>query len=119
MAGGLDGKERALAAELISPLVVPNSSFDAELTQQERDRRAAAVMPIRVQILQGEVIVRTGERLTQEDIEKVDALGLGEARPDVASLFGWFLLAVLIVGMMFGWMWRFRRSSGIATTPSC
>ena len=29
-------------------------------------------------------------------------------RPDVASLFGWFLLAVLIVGMMFGWMWRFR-----------
>ena len=29
-------------------------------------------------------------------------------RPDVASLFGWFLLAVLIAGMMFGWMWRFR-----------
>ncbi len=65
-------------------------------------------MPVRVEILLGEVIVRTGERLTDEDIEKIDALGLGPARPDVASLFGWFLLAVLIVGMMFGWMWRFR-----------
>ena len=65
-------------------------------------------MPVRVQILPGEVIVRRGESLTPEDIEKVDALGLGETRPDVASLFGWFLLAVLIVGMMLGWMWRFR-----------
>ena len=108
MAGGLDEAERNLAAALISPLVVPNSSFDAELTEQERDRRAADVMPVRVEILLGEVIVRTGERLTDEDIEKIDALGLGPARPDVASLFGWFLLAVLIAGMMFGWMWRFR-----------
>jgi cyclic-di-AMP phosphodiesterase PgpH len=108
MAGGLDEKERSLAAALVSPLVVPNSSFDAELTQQERDRRAAAVMPVRVEILQGEVIVRAGERLDAEDIEKVDALGLGDSRPDVASLFGWFLLAVLTVGMMLGWMWRFR-----------
>ena len=108
MAGGLDAEERGLAAALISPLVVPNSSFDAELTQQERDRQAAAVMPVRVKILQGEVIVRVGERLTDEDIEKIDALGLGPTRPDVASLFGWFLLAVIIAGMMFGWMWRFR-----------
>ena len=108
MAGGLDGAERALAAELISPLVVPNSSFDAQLTEQERDRRAAAVMPVRVQILLGEVIVRAGERLGPEDIEKVDALGLGETRPDVATLFGWFLFAVLIVAMLLGWMWRFR-----------
>ncbi len=108
MAGGLNDAERALAAELISPLVVPNSSFDAELTQQARDRRAAAVMPVRVQILLGEVIVRAGERLGPEDIEKVDALGLGETRPDIATLFGWFLLSVLIVGMLLGWMWRFR-----------
>ncbi len=108
MAADLNEQERALAAQLISALVVPNSSYNAELTQQERDRRAAAVMPVRVQILPGEFIVRRGEVLTPEDIEKVDALGLGETRPDVASLFGWFLLAVLIVGTMLGWMWRFR-----------
>jgi hypothetical protein len=65
-------------------------------------------MPVRVQILLGEVIVRAGERLGPEDIEKVDALGLGETRPDIATLFGWFLLAVLIVAMLLGWMWRFR-----------
>ncbi len=108
MAADLNDEERALAAQLISALVVPNSSFNAELTQQERDRRAEAVLPVRVQILPGEFIVRRGESLTPEDIEKVDALGLGETRPDVASLFGWFLLAVLIVGTMLGWMWRFR-----------
>src|SRR3954451_19452314 len=34
MAGGLDEAQRMLAAELISPLVVPNSSFSLDLTNQ-------------------------------------------------------------------------------------
>jgi putative nucleotidyltransferase with HDIG domain len=108
MAGGLNEAERMLAATLISPLVIPNSSFSEDLTGQERDRAAAAVLPVRVAILQGEVIVRNGERLTPADIEKVEALGLGETSPDVETFAGWFLLSVLLVGMLLAWIWRFR-----------
>ena len=39
MAGGLDEAERMLAAELISPLVVPNSTFSAELTERGQGAR--------------------------------------------------------------------------------
>jgi membrane-associated HD superfamily phosphohydrolase len=39
MAGGLTSDERDLAAELIAPLLVPNSSFSETLTEQERDRQ--------------------------------------------------------------------------------
>ncbi len=109
MAGGLDAEQRALAAELISPLVVPNSSFSATLTAQEEARRVEAVEPVMVPISQGEVIVRVGQRLVPEDIEKIDALGLsGERGPDLATFGGWAVLAVLIVGMLLGWLWRFR-----------
>ena len=108
MAGGLDEAERMLAAELISPLLVPNSSFSADLTAQARDRAAEAVTPVRVSILQGEVIVRNGERVSPAQIEQIEALGLGETTPDVASFAGWFLLAVLVVGMLLGWIWRYR-----------
>ena len=108
MAGGLDEAERMLAAELINPLLVPNSSFSEELTAQARDRAAEAVAPVRVSILQGQVIVRNGERVSATQIEEIDKLGLGQSAPDVTSFAGWLLLAVLVVGMLLGWIWRFR-----------
>lgn len=108
MSGGLDESERMLAAELIGPLLVPNSSFSPELTAQARDRAAEAVGDVRVQILQGEVIVREATRLDAAQIEQIDALGLSEQAPDVASFAGWLLLAVLVVTMLLNWIWRFR-----------
>ena len=103
MAGGLDEAERMLAAELISPLVVPNSSYSDELTNAARTKAASEVTPV-----PGEVIVRSGSQLTATDIEKIDALRLREPVPDVASFGGWLLLAVLAVGILLSWIWRFR-----------
>jgi cyclic-di-AMP phosphodiesterase PgpH len=109
MAGGLDQDQRDLAAELISSLVVPNSSFSAELTAQEEARRVEAVQPVMVPIAQGQTIVRKGDRLTPDQIETIDAVGLsGERGPDVATFAGWAILAVLLVGVLLGWIWRFR-----------
>src|SRR4029078_3533323 len=69
---------------------------------------AAAVEPVEVSIRQGQVVVRAGDQLTPGDIETITALGLGGSTTDVASLAGWFLLAVLMVGMLLAWIWRFR-----------
>lgn len=108
MGGGLTDAERELAAELIGPLIVPNSSYSATLTQQARDQAAAAVAPVTEQILQGEIIVRGGTKLTDVDMERIMAFGLTDARLDVAKLAGWFILAGLLVGLLLGWVWRFR-----------
>lgn len=108
MAGDLNEAERMLAAELINPLVVPNSSFSASADATARAAAAAAVEPVIVPVAQGEVVVRNGARLTAADIEVIEALGLGEDVVDVASFAGWFLLSVLIVGMLMAWIWRFR-----------
>ena len=110
MTGDLDEAERMLAADLISPLVVANSSFSEALTGDARGAAAAAVEPVTVEVLQGEVIVRGGQRLEAADIEAFNALGLGQDTPDVASFAGWFLLSVLAVGMVLAWIWRFRPS---------
>ncbi len=111
MGGDLDEAERMLAAELIAPLIVPNSSFDQTLTDQARDKAAEEVQPVRVEIAQGQTVVRNGEPLTAADLEVIEALGLGQdAAPDVASFAGWFLLAALLVGILLAWIWRFRPS---------
>jgi putative nucleotidyltransferase with HDIG domain len=109
MAGDLDDAERMLAAEIIAPLVVPNSSFSQTLTNQARDRAAEDVAPVIVNVAQGQVVVRNGEPLTAADLEVIQALGLGQDAPlDVSTLAGWFLLAVLTVTLLLAWIWRFR-----------
>jgi putative nucleotidyltransferase with HDIG domain len=108
MAGGLSDAERGLAAELIAPLLVPNSSYSADLTQQERDRRAAAVPPVVEDIVQGEVIVRSGTKVTDVDIARIHALGLDVRKPDLAAFGGWLLLSGLLVSMLIAWLRLFR-----------
>jgi hypothetical protein len=109
MGGDLDETERMLAAEMIQPLIVPNSSFSQTLWDQARDRAAEDVAPVPVEIAQGQVVVRNGEPLTPADLEVIEALGLGEDAPlDLATFAGWFLLAVVTVAMLLAWMWRFR-----------
>jgi hypothetical protein len=108
MAGGLTDSERALAAELIGPLLVPNSSYSADLTQQARDRQAAAVAPVVEDIVQGQVIVRVGAQVTNVDIARIHALGLDVRQPDVAAFGGWLLLSGLLVFMLIAWLRLFR-----------
>jgi putative nucleotidyltransferase with HDIG domain len=108
MAGGLDEHERMLAAELISPLVVPNSSFSEDLTTTAQAAAAEKVEPVHVTVQPGEVIVRNGSPLTATDLETIDALGLRQTLPDVSSFGGWLALAVLIVLMLLTWILRFR-----------
>lgn len=108
MAGDLSDGERILAAELIGPLLVPNSSFSATLTQQERDRRAAAVPPVVENIVQGEVIVEDGTKVTEVDLARIQALGLDTQRLDVAAIGGWLLLSGLLVAMLIAWLRLFR-----------
>ena len=109
MSCGLNGDERTLAAELIAPLVTANSSYSVAQTNLARQDAAAAVAPVMVEYAQNETIVRHGEKVTPVALEAINHFGLTEARPDVARLVGWFLLSALIVGVLFGWIWRFRR----------
>jgi cyclic-di-AMP phosphodiesterase PgpH len=109
MGGDLDEAERMLAAEIIRPLIVANSSFSQTLTDQARDRAAENVQPVQVDIAQGQVVVRNGTPLTPADLEAIQALGLGQDAPlDLSTLAGWFLLAVLAVTILLAWIWRFR-----------
>ena len=106
---GLNDTERKLAADLISPLIEPNSSFSKTKTDQAKAAAAAQVVPIVVTFAQGEKIVGTNERITDVNFEAIQYFGLTEARPDFARLGGWLFLAIMIVGLLLAWLWRFRR----------
>jgi len=101
--------ERALVTGIVSPLLAPNSSYSQELTDAARDAAAAAVIPVRYRISQGEILLLPGQRVTELDLARLEALGMTEARLDVARLGGWFLLAVVVVILYLAWLFRFRQ----------
>jgi cyclic-di-AMP phosphodiesterase PgpH len=106
--GGLQASERQLVADLIGPVLEPNSSYSSELTGAARQAAAAAVAPVEVSLSQGQVIARKGDPITALQLEQIQAFGLTDARVDLAKLAGWALLASLIVGLVLAWIWRFR-----------
>lgn len=114
---GLDGRistnlsvdERRLVAAIIGPLVVANSSYDADLTQTRKEQAAAGVADQVKSWEKGDIIVRANDRVTQEAWEAITYFGLNQGGLDVARLLGFVLLSVLAVGLMLTWTWRFRR----------
>jgi cyclic-di-AMP phosphodiesterase PgpH len=109
MGGDLTAAEAALAATLIRPLVVANSSYSETLTEQARARAAEAVVNQTKSWERGQTIVRRGDLVDDVAMEAVDKLGLNDGGLDPVRLSGFVLLTVLVVGLLLVWTWRFRR----------
>ena len=100
---GLDTEERALAAEIIAPLVVANCSFSPELTNQARVRAADGIAPVMRRLLperddrpegpEGPAARHRGDHSSSACLD---------SRPDFARLGGWLLLSSLVVGLLLG-----------------
>ena len=107
IAGGLSPDERSLAAAMVAPLLVANSSYSDQLTSEAR--AAAAVQPVQQSWEQGETIVGDGVRIDDVAYEAITYFGLNQGGLDVARLVGFFVLSVLTIALLLLWTWRFRR----------
>ena len=113
----LGGPERDLVVALVQPLLVANSSYSQALTDQARQRAEDAVTPIHSTIRTGQTIVRKGDPITEEDLEKINAFDLNRASLDAAKLAGWALLAAIFVSMLLAWVRLAEATRGWSTAP--
>ncbi len=109
IAGGLSPDEVSLAAAIVRPLLVPNSSFSEQLTEQAKAAAAAGVPDQQQSWAQGETIVANGVRIDDVAFEAITKFGLNQGGLDVARLVGFFVLSILTVALLLVWTWRFRR----------
>ncbi|MHB8959961.1 MAG: HD family phosphohydrolase [Candidatus Limnocylindrales bacterium] len=109
IAGDLSPDERSLAAAMVGPLLVPNSSYSEALTQEQQAAAAAAVAPVQASWEQGETIVANGVRIDAAAYEAIVFFGLNQGGLDVARLVGFFGLSILTIALLLLWTWRFRR----------
>jgi putative nucleotidyltransferase with HDIG domain len=109
IAGDLSPDERSLAAAMVRPLLVANSSYSDQLTSEARAAAAAAVQPVQASWQQGETIVANGVRIDDAAFEAIAYFGLNKGGVDLARLVGFFVLSILTIALLLLWTWRFRR----------
>lgn len=66
-------QKKALYA-LVVPLLRPNISFNQNETEARRQIALEQVKPVLIQVKKGEMIVREGDRITPDQIKRLDAL---------------------------------------------
>lgn len=102
------GEQRQLAAEMVGPLLVPNSTYDELATRAAQEAAARGVQAVRYSVSKGEVVLAQGQRVDETIYERLDRLGLLDPQPDVTQAGGWVLASTLLVTLLLGWIWRFR-----------
>lgn len=70
--------EAQVVIALVSPLITPTSLFSEEETNEAREQARAEIEPISRRIIAGEVLVRRGQIIREEDYEALNVFGLAK-----------------------------------------
>ena len=102
----LSNPERQLAAALSRPFVQANVDVDEERTQAAREAAAQAVEPVYVTVQEGEVIVRDGDPVTREAMEKLEYFELLSPSETWDQFFGVVSLLLLLTSALVLYLYR-------------
>jgi putative nucleotidyltransferase with HDIG domain len=94
----LSKREREVLFALTQRLLRPNLTFNKEETESRKTAAMASVTPVFFQVKKGEMIVREGERVNEEQIKKLRALrDIGSDYSVFTMGFGLFLATMILV----------------------
>ena len=96
-----------LVADLLRPLVIPNSVFNQGGTQALREEAARNVAPITRSFVAGQVVVARGRPVTPSDLEAVQALGLTAGPLNVRQTLSTTLTVALLATLLVLYLRRF------------
>lgn len=98
-ASDLDEPQQILGNELIQRVIKPNLKLDEEETRKRQQEAMERVEPIKRTIRKGEIIIREGKVVTEEDIQLLEALGLRRPQVNIAILSGLVLIVAIIMSV--------------------
>ena len=108
---GWTDRQKRLGAELVKQNLQANLIFDANATVAAQQAARNNVSPIQVQVTSGEVVVREGQVVTEQDLEKLRALGLVNPGIDWKSAVGLLSWALLIAGVVALFVERYAQEA--------
>ena len=102
----LPDEDAAVVREIAQDLLVPNSFYNADKTDQLRQEARLRVEPVNTTIAHNEVILRAGDIVSAQDIETLEALGLRQATWSWQKLGGVLALVFLLGCAFLYYLWQ-------------
>lgn len=102
----LSDDDVTLITEVVQDLLIPNSFYNPERTEERRAAASAAVEAVSTTLERNQTILRTGAIVTDLDLEALKALGLQQSRwswEDVLAAAGFVLLLGIV---LLYYLWR-------------
>ena len=97
-------------ADLVAVSLQANEILDAGGTEALRAQAAASVPDVTIDFVQGEAIVRAGQRVTDVQLQAIEMLGLLQPEGDPVPLRALASVAGLMVIIASFYLWRLGRS---------
>ena len=108
---GLSPESARAVRELAAALVVPNVTFNKKETEEARLRAREAVKTVFYKVQKGEMIVREGERISEEQMAKLNALNAAQRENNIFRVFlGLVAFNALLLAVFLVYINRFKRS---------
>lgn len=104
IAPAFNADEALLTAELVRPLIVTTVREDATRTEQARIAARAAVVPERVNVEKGDVVLQADTSVDQVAIEKLTAAKLVAKRVEWRNVAAAAILAIVAAGAVAGYL---------------
>lgn len=105
---GMTPENKAVVKGLIANFLQPNRILDEEATEERRRKAANSVLPVKKSIKQGEIILRTGDIVGPEHIDKLNALGISQPKSPWIAIAGIGLVVVISMGMVLIYLHQYR-----------
>ena len=108
-ASSITGQAEVFFKNLLEALEMPyNKAYDAVATRAAQDAAMEAVAPVQVQIQSGEKLISRGARVTAEQVEALEQLGLLSTRMGWQPYLGLLLIITLLFSMLLFYMRQFK-----------
>ncbi len=94
-------KEKEFMIYVLRQVIEPNLIYDKEATEAAIQKAISAVPPVKVTINKGDIIVKKGERITQDEYNILVAVGLVRTKSDWKIILSIIIFILYFLGISY------------------
>jgi len=104
---GWGEKGVAVLLDITQPHLRPNFVLNQKETDQRKKAAVKSIEPVRITLKSGQIVVRRGDVVTEEQMQMMTELGLHKGQVGTGRIFGLALYVLLMMGLMSAYFYRF------------
>lgn len=107
----LNADAQTVVAGLSQFLLRPNFLLNIRETDKRKQAAIANVEPVRVTVKQGQVLVRSGDVVSAEQLQVMDEIGLYAGQVNQFRIFGLAVYVLIAFALTLGYLYKFAQAT--------